>query len=129
MDSKQLKRKVISSLAGEALAMTGTIGEIVYTKAILVQIFGKRIRDVPVIVVTDSKNLDEAVHSTSLVDDPWLIPDIAIIKEALEDGTVTAVRRVSSEEMLANCLTKIGASSEGLMTVLKTGKYSLPGGW
>jgi hypothetical protein len=100
--SRKLKRKVISSLAGEALAMAGTIGEIVYTKSILSQIFGKRVEEIPVIIVTDSKNLEEAVYSTSLVDDPWLIPDIAMIKEAMEDGTVTSVRRVSSEEMLAN---------------------------
>ena len=124
--SRKLKRKVISSLAGEALAMTGTIGEIVYTKAILSQILGMGVDKVPVIIVTDSKNLEEAVYSTKLVDDPWLIPDIAIIKEAMEQGTVEAVKRVSSEDMLANCLTKQGASAEGLMTVMMSGEYSLP---
>ena len=90
--SRKLKRKVISSLAGEALAMTGTIGEIVYTKAILSQILGMGVDKVPVIIVTDSKNLEEAVYSTKLVDDPWLIPDIAIIKEAMEQGTVEDVK-------------------------------------
>ena len=124
--SRKLKRKVISSLAGEALAMTGTIGEIVYTKAILSQILGTGVDKVPVIIVTDSKNLEEAVYSTKLVDDPWLIPDIAIIKEAMEQGTVEAVKRVSSEDMLANCLTKQGASAEGLLTVMMSGEYSLP---
>ena len=60
------------------------------------------------------------------MDDPWLIPDIAIIKEAMEQGTVEAVKRVSSEDMLANCLTKQGASAEGLMAVMMKGEYSLP---
>ena len=69
------------------------------------------------------------MKSINLVDDPWLIPDVAVIKEALENGTVTEVRRVSSEEMLANCLTKQGASAEKLMEVLRTGEYKLPGGW
>ena len=124
--SRKLKRKVISSLAGEALAMAGTIGEIVYTKAVLSQILGIGVDKVPVIIVTDSKNLEEAVYSTKLVDDPWLIPDIAIIKEAMEQGTVEAVKRVSSEDMLANCLTKQGASAEGLMSVMMRGEYSLP---
>ena len=32
---------------------------------------------------TDSRNLYEAVHNSSLVDNALLIPDIAIIKEAL----------------------------------------------
>ena len=70
----------------------------------------------------------EAVYSSSLVDDPWLIPDIAIIKEAMEVGTVSCVRWVASENMLANCLTKAGASSEGLMEVLQTGRYVIPEG-
>ena len=124
--SRQLKRKVVSSLAGEALATTGIIGEIVYTKSVLSQIFGKRVSEIPVIIVTDSRNLEEAVYSTKLVDDPWLIPDIAIIKEALQDGTITAVKRVPGEEMLANCLTKQGASAEKLLAVMEKGEYELP---
>ena len=67
--SRQLKRKVVSSLAGEALAMTGVIGETVYIKSVLSQIFGKRVSEIPVIIVTDSRNLEEAVYSTKLVDD------------------------------------------------------------
>ena len=127
--SKKIKRKVASSLAGEALAMISTIGEIVYIKSILSQIFGTRAEAIPVMVVIDAKNLEEAIHSTSLVDDRWLVPDIATIKEALEQGTVTWVKRVASEEMLANCLTKRGAGAAGLLEVLHSGEYSLPGGW
>ena len=78
--SKKLVRKVVSSLAGEALAMVATIGEIVYNKAILKQIFGEVINQIPVILYIDSNNLEKAVHSTSLVDDSWLIVDIAIIR-------------------------------------------------
>ena len=47
--SKKLIRKVVSSLAGEALAMVAMIGEIVYTKTILSQIFGDPIKNIPVI--------------------------------------------------------------------------------
>ena len=60
------------------------------------------------------------------MNDPWLIPDVAIIKEAIKQGTVEAVKRVPSEDMLANCLTKQGASAEGLMSVMMRGEYSLP---
>ena len=86
------------------------------------------IEQLPVIIYTDSKNLDEAVRSSGLVEDAWLITDIAIIKEALEVGTITSFRRVFSEDMLANCLTKAGASAEQLMHVLQTGKFILPSG-
>ena len=126
--SKKIKRKVISSLAGEALAMISMIGELVYTKAILEQIFGERVRTIPTIVMTDSKNLAEAIKSSSLVEDSWLIPDIAVIKEALENRTVTEVRRIPGSEMLADCLTKKGASGAALLEVLNSGVYIIPSG-
>ena len=121
-------RKVVSSLAGEALAMNETIGDVIYNKAVLKQIFGAEIDQIPVIIVTDSNNLFKAVYSTSLVDDGRLIPDIAIVKESIEQGAVTEIRKVDSKEMIANCLTKPGASSTLLSDVLKTGIYDLPGG-
>ena len=116
--SKKLIRKVVSSLAGEALAMFAMVGEIVYTKAILSQIFGERISKTPVILFTDCKNLHDALYSTCLVEDSWLIPDIAAIHEALEQEVVTCVRRVGGKDMLADCLTKSGASAEQLMHIL-----------
>ena len=110
------------------MALVATVGEIVYNKAILKQIYGEVIEEVPVVVYTDCRNLHEAVFSTSLVEDAWLIPDIAILKESIEKGTINNFRRVESEDMLANCLTKAGASAEKLMTVLQTGQYEIPPG-
>ena len=124
--SKKLTRIVVSSLAGEALALVATIGELVYTKAIFRQIYGEIVDSVPVILYTDSRNLHEAIYSTTLVEDAWLIPDIAMIKEALVHKTISSVRRVDSKNMLANCLTKSGVSSEQLMKVLQTGHYVMP---
>ena len=65
---------MVSSLAAEALAMVASIGELVYMTAVLTQIYGNQVNDIPRVVVTDAKNLEEAVKSTSLVEDPWLIP-------------------------------------------------------
>ena len=98
------------------------------TKAVLEQIFGGRVHDIPTIAVTDSKNLEESIKSTSLAEDSWLIPDIAVIKEALEDKTITEVRRVSGDDMIADCLTKHGASGTQLMEVLRVGKLKIPRG-
>jgi hypothetical protein len=84
--SKKIKKKVASFLAGETLAMIATIGEMVYIKSILGQIFGTRVEEIPVLIVIDANNLEESIHSTSLVDDKWLVPDIATIKEAMENG-------------------------------------------
>ena len=56
------------------------------------------------------------------------MPDIAVVKEAVQQGVVTEVRRVEGKDMIANCLTKQGASSSMLTKVLQTGCYDLPGG-
>ena len=99
--SKKIVRKVTSSLAGETLAMIATIGEVVYMKAVLGEMYGRRVEEVPTIIVTDANNLNEAVHSTSLVEDAWLRTDIAAIQDALELGVVTRVFRVGKDDMLA----------------------------
>ena len=95
--SKQIKRKVVSSLAGETLFMVDTVGDHVYTEAVLVQQFGSRANEVKTVVVTDSKNLEEAIKLTSLVD------DLVVIKEAVEKGTITKVKMVRGDDMLTNC--------------------------
>ena len=58
--SKKLVRKVVSSLAGEALAMVAAIGKVVYNKAIFKQVYGDVVDSKPVVVFTDSRNLYEA---------------------------------------------------------------------
>ena len=80
-------------------------------------------------VVSDCKNLEEAINSTSLVNDPWLVPVVAVFKEALENRTITKVKRVIGEDMPANCLTKSGASGKDLLAVLKSGHYKVPEDW
>ena len=57
-----------------------------------------------------------------------MITNVANIKDALKDSTITCLKRVESGDMLANCLTKAGASSEQLLRVLQTGCYVLPPG-
>ena len=126
--SKKIQRKVPSSIAGEALAMLGAIGSCIYYKAVLKSIYGSVMEKIPIVVYTDAKNLTRAVHTTSMVEDEWLIVDIAAIKDALEDGTVSSIRRVAGTDMLADCLTKQGASADKLMEVLHTGFYEMPEG-
>ena len=78
--SKKIKRKVTSSLAGKCFAMVDVIGELVCTRAVLSEIYGKRINEIETTVVTDSRNLFEAVHSNELVEDLWLATDVASIR-------------------------------------------------
>ena len=52
--AKRIDRVVKSSMAGEALATLETIAEVVYTKAILKNLFGTQIKNVPVIIAKPS---------------------------------------------------------------------------
>ena len=119
--SRKLRRVVNSTLAGEALATTDLIGEIQYVKAVLADILGDSVHNIPVIIYTDSKNLFKAATSTALVDDRRLRTELAMIKEALSRGEIQPIIWIPGTKMLANCLTKRGASSEALLKVLRTG--------
>ena len=62
---------------------------------------------------------------TKLVDDSWIIADIAMIKDALSSGDITELRHCRSERMLANYLAKNGACGNELMETMKSGVYKL----
>ena len=123
--SKKLKRVVTSSTAAETLAANETVSEMVYIKAVLREILGEAVDGVPMELFTDSKNMWKAVNTSALVEDPRLRTELAVLKESVETKEVTNLRRVSGKEMLADCLTKKGASSNRLMDVLQKGQMRL----
>ena len=120
--SKRLKRLVTSSTAAEVLAINDTVGEAVYIQAVLGEVFGKIEQKVPIKVYTDSNNSVKAASTSALVEDSKLRLDLAILKESLETEEIEELNFVKSGQMLANCLTKKGASSKSLMAVLRNGE-------
>ena len=122
--SRKLKRVVSSSTGAEALAINDTVGEIVYIKAVLKEMLGEVVKNIPLEVYTDSKNLVQATNSKSLVEDHRLRIEVAALKESVEIGEVSKVTAVPGKEMLADCLTKRGASAKLLLDVLKKGRMT-----
>ena len=120
--SKRLKRIVASSTAAEVLAVNDTVGEAVYIQAVLKEVFGHREQKVLIKVYTDAKNVYRAASTTAMVEDSKLRLDLALLKESLETGEIEELNFVKSGQMLANSLTKKGASSKGLMAVLRSGE-------
>ena len=119
---RKLKRIVTSPSAAETLAQNDGISEMIFVKSLLGEIFGTGVvSKVPVHLYTDSKNVQKSVNSTAMVEDPRLRTEIAALKESIEKGEVNMLKRVDSKTMLANCLTKRGASAEGLLKVIRTG--------
>ena len=66
----------------------------------------------------DSKQLHEALYSIRPVLGKRLRVEIGILCELLEKKEINSVKWISSEEQLANCLTKRGASCDSLLHVL-----------
>ena len=126
---RKLRRIVTSSTAAETLALNDVVSEIVYLQAVLSEIFGDAIVKIPINVYTDSSNVKKAVHSTAMVDDPRLRTEIAILKESLEKGEITRLVCIPGKHMIANCMTKRGASGKDLLGVLNNGRLSDPLTW
>lgn len=118
--SNKIKRVIKSTIAAEALALQEGIDHAIYLRAILREMTGKAELALPIEAWVDSANVEKALKSTTQVIDHRLRVDIAIIKETVEREGVT-VRWCPGEEMLANPLTKRGASSERLLNVLRSG--------
>ena len=118
--SKKIKRVVSSSTAAEALAANDTLDAMVYVKAVLQELLGAKAINVPLILFTDSKNLWDAVQSTSLVENHRLRTDIAKLQESLKNNELSEFVRLGGKKMMADVLTKKGAYGYQLMHVLKT---------
>lgn len=119
---RKLRRIVNSSTAAEALSLVETISEAIFVKAMLKEMLGNECDQIPIEVFTDSKNVEKALSSTGMVEDPRLRVDIASMKESLENGEVAKVVHVSGKEMIADCLTKKGASAQNLLQLMRAGR-------
>ena len=71
-------------------------------------------------LLTDSKSLKDHLESTRVISDSRLRVDIARLREMQALGEVQ-IKWVPGELMLADCMTKKGASTDLLRSVLKRG--------
>ena len=119
-NSNKLKKVVDSTLAAESMSLSNAVKEAIYIKHIIKELIGER-SPLPIFCVVDSRGTRDAVYSTKLVDDKITRLYIAQIKQCLESGEITKVLHVPGEQMLADCLTKRGASTKLLLKVLQDG--------
>ena len=117
--SNKIRRIVNSTLAAESLALESGIKEAIYQQAILRELFDQYPFNIECYV--DNKGVVDSVHSTHAVDDKLTRLSIAIIREHLRKGEINSVNHIHGENMIADPLTKQGASSNLLLEVLKNG--------
>ena len=126
LQTRKLKRVVKSTLTAETLALQEVIEAAIMIKAMFLEILNVDAHNqiLPIKCVTDSKSLHDAVYSTKTLTEKWLKIELCAIRESLEKQEIHSVIWVCSEDQLADCLTKEGASREKLYDKL-SGKVKL----
>ena len=117
--SKKLKRVPKSPFAAETLVQAEGGDSGVLVAMMTKEIFN--VETVKVECITDSKSLVDHLESTRVVDDSRIRVDIARLKEMIKLGEIS-VRWVSTDNQLADPMTKQGASATKLVEVLENGR-------
>ena len=117
--SKKLQRVVNSTMAAETLALVNGIKDAIYLQAVLHEVFGKLPLSIDCFV--DNQDLVESVYSTRLVSDKLTRLSIAALKEHLNKNEIIQITHIPGISMLADSLTKRGASPYLLIDALRLG--------
>ena len=128
--SKKIKRVVHSTIASECLSLVDAIGDACYVRNVIEEILYQdpRKKEIPIHMYVDSKQLFKAISSTHMVQEKLLRLNIAEVKQIVCNNEMNLeVHWIPTALMLSDCLTKMGASSEKLATVMETGKLDLQG--
>ena len=88
--SRKLRRVARSTSSAEAMSLLDGLGYGLILKTMLKEIFGKSI-NIPVIGITDSKNLKDTVYTTRNIDDKRHKIDICALRDMLQRDEVQAI--------------------------------------
>ena len=116
--SKKIKRLVKSSLSGESWAMIEAVESAELLNAMIQEI--TRVKDIPVICMTDCNSLYNELHTSNTIEDKGLRVPIGGLRRKVKNKEFI-VKWIPKELQLADPLTKAGAPNKELREVLATG--------
>ena len=120
--SRRIKRVVHNVLAAETLSLIeGCESAIMFSNLIAEVITGDRKSKLPIICLTDNKNLCQTSHTTHTLKEKRLLVEIAIVREMVSKNEIQ-LKWISSDEQLSDALTKKGASGAYLREVMEAGR-------
>ena len=125
--SNKVKRVVHSIFGAETLSCIEGTGTVIYVRQLLSEILFRdsKSQSIPIIVLTDSKQLYDNTNSTSQCNDKRLVLDIAELQETIQTGEIRELRWIPTPKMLADGLTKRGVNFNSLNEILETGSFNL----
>jgi hypothetical protein len=122
--SKKIRRVVKSTIAAECLASVEAAEMTVYFATVLKNILGLS-KSIGTILFCDNKNLVNAVHSSTNLEDRRLIIDVCVLRDLLQQHELTEFKWIETKFQIANTLTKQGASDQLLLDVLNNAKLCM----
>ena len=128
--SKKIDRVCQSSSAAETIALEKLFSTIYFTRNLLRELCGERVKDLKCIAMTDNQALYSNIHHLkSNTEDFRLQSDIISIRQSIEnDKIVQELRYCHSEENISDCLTKVTKNGIMLLNIVRTGIFNPPGG-
>ena len=107
------KSKIIEKVAedtktAETLALENAIDDALYLSSIFSEIYtgDKKRQDIPLVVHTDSKSLLDSIFSTRKVKRKTMRVVISSMQQHLKEGKIKNVFHISSNDQIADILTK-----------------------
>ena len=116
--ANRIRRVCHSSMAAEIMAMNEGLKDGQFVKEVIEELTGHR---VGMELVTDNKNAFNIIQATTAPQDKRVRCEAAAVREAYLAKEVEEIKLVSGKTgQLADCLTKLGADSSGLLAVVQT---------
>ena len=115
--SRKIRRVVKSTIGAECLAAVEAAEMTLYI-ATLIKDVSKTTRNIKTYVYCDNKNLVNAVHASTNLEDKRLVIDISVLRDLLNQQELTDFVWVDTKSQLADALTKRGASDKLLVNVI-----------
>ena len=116
--SRRVRRVVKSTVAAECLAAIEAAENVVLIHNALKSILNNPDCFIECLIYCDNKNLVNAVHSSTKVEDQRLQIDVCVLRDMLSNGELSKFCWVPTSLQIANCLTKQGASVYDMLNVL-----------
>ena len=120
-----MKCVVKSPKAAEALSMQLVVEYAFLLKSLLIEVYKIDNTHIPVISIIDNSSLHQSLCSTNVIDDKRLYAHICSMHDMLSRNEISEVKLTSSQDQLADCLTKGTASTELPIQVM-AGEVDLP---
>ena len=122
--SKKIPEVCDSTKTAETRACNKATDDAIFIARLIQEIYSgkKSMKQIPVIMYSDSEPLIESIYSTRQVDRKTIRHLIQMLKDTLDNKQVDKFMWVETAHMLADVLTKDSVKNDELVSILRSGK-------